>query len=133
MRYDEFVGQVQHRARLGTEGEAVRAVHATLETLGERLYGGEAHNIAAQLPQEIGYYLERPVSGDSFSLDEFFLRVSMREGVDLPDAVYHARVVIEVLKEAVSAGVIDKAMDQLPEEFDKLFKAGSRGQMPQDS
>lgn len=130
MRYDEFVGQVQHRARLGTEGEAVRAIHATLETLGERLYGGEAHNLAAQLPQEIGAYLEQPTINESFDLDEFFNRVSMREGVDLPVAVYHARVVMEVLGEAVSPGILDKVRDQLPDEYDKLFQAGSKGKMP---
>jgi len=129
MRYDEFVGQVQHRARLGTEGEAVRAIHATLETLGERLYGGEAHNLAAQLPQEIGAYLEQPTINESFGLDEFFDRVAMREGIDLPDSVYHARVVIEVLKEAVSPGVLNKVLDQLPAEYDQLFKAGSKGKM----
>ncbi len=129
MRYDEFVGQVQSRARLGTEGEAVRAIHATLETLGERLYGGEAHNLASQLPQEIGSYLEQPVINESFSLDEFFDRVSMREGVDLPVAVYHARVVVEVLMEAVSPGVLIKLLDQLPDEYNKLFQSGSRGKM----
>lgn len=129
MQYHEFVGQVQHRARLGTEGDAVRAVHATLETLGERLFGGEAHNLAAQLPKEIGDYLERPVDSESFDLDEFYDRVAMREGVDLPDAVYHARVVIEVLRDAVSPGVLDKVLDQLPEEYNQLFQAGSKGKM----
>lgn len=129
MRYDEFVGHVQNRARLGTEGEAVRAIHATLETLGERLYGGEAHNLAAQLPQEIGAYLEQPTTNESFGLDEFFDRVRMREGIDLPDSVYHARVVIEVLKEAVNPGVLDKVLDQLPAEYDQLFKVGSKGKM----
>jgi hypothetical protein len=34
MKHDEFIGQVQHRARLSTR--------ATLETLAERLAGGEA-------------------------------------------------------------------------------------------
>lgn len=129
MRFEQFVGQVQHRARLGTEGEAVRAVRATLETLGERLFGGEADNLAAQLPQEVGHYLREPAASESFDLDEFFRRVSEREGEDLPEAAYHARVVIEVLREAVSPGLIDKVLDQLPEEYDKLFGAGSRGKM----
>jgi uncharacterized protein (DUF2267 family) len=50
MTYDEFIGQVHHRARLGTTGDAVRATRATLEVLGERLFGGEAKDLAAQLP-----------------------------------------------------------------------------------
>jgi uncharacterized protein (DUF2267 family) len=129
MQYHEFVGQVQHRARLGTQGEAVRAIHATLETLGERLFGGEAHNLAAQLPQEIGDYLERPIESESFDLDEFYDRVAMREGVDLPDALYHARAVIEVLREATSPDLMNKVMAQFPEEYTVLFDAGSRRKM----
>lgn len=49
MRYDEFIGQVQHRAGLGSHAEAERATRATLETLAERLAGGEAHDLAARL------------------------------------------------------------------------------------
>src|ERR1700704_1363989 len=97
MTYDEFIGQVQSRARLGTSGDAVRATRATLEVLGQRLFGGEAKDLAAQLPQEIGYYLRQAETSESFGLDEFFKRVSERERVDLPVAVHHARVVISVV------------------------------------
>lgn len=54
MKYDEFMGMVQNRARLASTGEAVRATRATLQTLGQRLFGGEAKDLAAQLPQEVG-------------------------------------------------------------------------------
>lgn len=57
MTYDEFVGQVQHRAQLSDTGAAVAAIRATLETLGEHLFGGKAENLAAQLPREIGIHL----------------------------------------------------------------------------
>ena len=40
MQYDEFVGQVQSRAKLGTTGDAVRPIRATPETLAEWLSGG---------------------------------------------------------------------------------------------
>src|SRR5256885_341656 len=84
MKYDEFISQVQHRAKLNSREDAVRASSATLETLGERLAGGEAKDLASQLPQELALYLERTHTGiqQSFSLDEFFWRVSQREGVD---------------------------------------------------
>ena len=133
MKHDEFIGQVQHRARLSSRGEAERATRATLETLAERLAGGEAKDLAAQLPQEIAEHLRREWSGigERFSLEEFFRRVSLREGVDLPDAIFHARAVIEVLSEAVSIGEMDDVRAQLPAEFDRLFEAGSRGHMPE--
>ena len=132
MKHDEFIGQVQHRARLGSRGEAERATRATLETLAERLAGGEAKVLASQLPQEIGEHLRREWSGvgERFSLDEFFRRVSLREGVDLPDAIFHARAVIEVVSEAVSKGEMDDVRAQLPAEFDRLFESGSEGHMP---
>jgi len=131
MQYDEFIGQVQHRAQLASSGEAVAATRATLETLAERLAGGATENLAAQLPQEIGLYLLGATagSGDRFSLDDFFALVSIREGVDLPKSVHHARVVIEVLSEAVSPGEIRKICAQLPDEFDALFETGSAGDL----
>ena len=59
MKYDEFIAQVQRRADLKTKNEAVQAIRAVLETLGERLAGGEPKDLAAQLPSEIASYLER--------------------------------------------------------------------------
>jgi uncharacterized protein (DUF2267 family) len=37
MQHDEFIGQVQNRAKLPSRGEAEGATRATLETLGERI------------------------------------------------------------------------------------------------
>ena len=84
MKHDEFIGHVQHYARLPSRGDAERATRATLETLGERLAGGEPKDLASQLPPEIGLHLLRYAGmGERFSLDEFYKRVSEREGEDL--------------------------------------------------
>jgi uncharacterized protein (DUF2267 family) len=45
MKYDEFISQVQRRADLASREEAERATRATMETLGERLAGGEAKDL----------------------------------------------------------------------------------------
>lgn len=129
MQYDDFVGQVHNKARVASSGEAVAAIRATLHTLGERLFGGEASNLAAQLPEEIGKYLELAEVNESFGLDEFFRRVSEREGTDLPVATYHARAVVDVVKDAVTAGEIEDVRAQLPDEYDPLFDGGSSGEM----
>jgi uncharacterized protein (DUF2267 family) len=131
MQHDEFIGQVQHRARLSSRGDAEVATRATLETLAERLAGNEPSNAASQLPRGIADYMQHIDAGmgERFSLDEFFQRVSVREGVELPQAVFHARAVIEVLQEAVSQGEINDIRAQLPEEFNPLFDAGSQGTM----
>jgi uncharacterized protein (DUF2267 family) len=128
MKYNEFLGEVQHRARLSTTEQAVSAVRATLTTLGQRLAGGEAKNLAAQLPAEIGRYLEKAEpAGERFGLDEFFERVSQTEKTDMPVAAHHARAVVFVLGEAVSQGEVDDMRAQLPDEYDPLFESGSEG------
>ncbi len=121
MNYDHFVQQVQHHARLSSNGEAVSAIRATLETLGERLAGGEPKDLAAQLPREIDNYLPQEGSGERFSVDEFFQRVSQKEGADLPDAVHHARAVMAVMSEAVTGGQVQDIRAQLPDEYGRLF------------
>ena len=136
--HDQFIGQVQHRGRLGSRGDAERATRATLETLAERMADGAAHNLAAQLPSEIGEHLRRHApdhagTGEPFSLDEFFERVTEREGVDQPDAVFHARVVLEVTDEATTGGLMGKVREQFPGSFDGLFDAGSTGRMPPEN
>ena len=108
MKYIEFMGQVRHRSGLSSLAEAERATRATLETLAERLAGGEARDLAAQLPAELAHFLQPPDAGigTKLTLQEFFEAVSLREGVELEEATFHARVVIGVLTEAVSQGEI---------------------------
>lgn len=131
MKFDKFLGQVQHLARLSDIQQALRATRATLQTLAERIDCNEARDMAAQLPPEIGKSLHCPQQHkpDRFGLDEFFRRVSEREGVDLADATFHARAVMEVLIEAVSPGEMGQVMQQLPDEFQPLFFAGTQGKL----
>jgi uncharacterized protein (DUF2267 family) len=133
VKYDEFLGQVQHRAGLGSHAEAERATRATLETLAERLAGGEAHDLASQLPAELARSLEAPDAGigAKLTLDEFFELVSERERADLPTATFHARVVIGVLTEAVSQGEIQDVRVQLPAAFAQLFNVANVGDLPE--
>ena len=123
MDYHHFIGQVQHRARVASQQDAVRAIRATFETLSERLSGSEAENLAAQLPREVGFYLRKETAdAESFDLNEFFRRVGERESLEMPIAIHHARVVLGVLRDAVTPGLIDKVKAQLPDEFDRLFE-----------
>ncbi|HEX2178398.1 MAG TPA: DUF2267 domain-containing protein [Actinomycetota bacterium] len=126
MDYDRFLGLVQHRARMADPQEAVAATRATLETLGRRLAGGAPGNLAAQLPREIGQHLLSQESRqESFSVDDFFEKVSAAEQAELPDSVFHAKVVLDVVKEAVDDATVDKVYQQLPDEWRRLFDAAS--------
>ena len=70
MQYDQFIGQVQHRAHLASRGEAERAVAATMQVLSSRLTAGGASNLGAQLPDRVARYLADGApedrSGESF-------------------------------------------------------------------
>ena len=129
MQYQEFLGQVQNRARLAAFDDAAKATRATLETLAERLYGNEADHIASQLPEEIAIFLKGGNKKTKYTVNEFFQKVSEKEGVELPEAVFHTRVVIDVLKDAVSKGEFDHVRDQLPADYNRLFDSGSQGNM----
>jgi len=130
MQYETFLGQVQNRAKMSSLQDAVRATRVVLETLSRRIVPGEAKDLSAQLPSEIGRFLVSSDTVEKFSLEEFFERISREENVDLPVALYHARVVMEVLQEAVSPSEILDIRQQLPDEWQALFEAGSKGKMP---
>lgn len=123
MDYDRFVGLVQHRARMDSRASAEAAIRATFSTLSERLAGGLPDSIGSQLPDEVSRHLQSPGTGESFDLQQFWDRIADRErpATETPDAAFHARAVMSVVDEAVSAGTLEKLQDQLPEEWSPLF------------
>jgi len=121
MQSDQFMAQVQHQAHLSSRGEAARAVRATLESLSIRLERGLSEHIASQLPLDIGEHLRLQEPFCRLSLSDFYRHVAAREGVDLPKSVFHARVVIGVLCQALSPSMIAKIQGDLPKEFRTLF------------
>jgi len=129
MDYDDFIGAVQHRAQLGDRQSAITATRATLETLGERLLEEQSTNLASELPQEVGEYLRHVSGPERFDAQEFLTRVARKENKDANEATYHARVVTEVLREAVSPGAFEKLERSLPGDYGPLIRSGSSGPM----
>lgn len=121
MDYSLFIKEVQTRGNLDSREEAAKAVEATLQTLGERLFGGEAKDLAAQLPRNLSRFLLGQENKGDFHKEEFVQRVSRREGTDPAMAEAHARTVIGVLCDAVSSGEIDDVLSQLPHDYGDLF------------
>lgn len=128
MNFDEFTGEVQHQLELSDTGETLRAIRAVLTTLGERLQAGVASDLAGSLPMEIDRYLLEADSGQQFDWDEFVDRIWEREEMtdpnDRADAVYHARVVLAILDEAVPSNEVRQLRNQLPddEDWNNLFE-----------
>jgi len=120
MDFDEFTGEVQHRLGLPGTGEAVRAIRATLLTLGERIPAGNAEDLAASLPMEVKWYLTGAVHehGQHFDWREFLDRVSDIEQTDEATAAHHARVVVDLVSTVVPTSDFRQLRNQLPESED---------------
>lgn len=97
-----------------------------LENFGKRLKGGEAKNLADQLPTELAEPLTR--HGDQEPLlddiDEFLRRVSgqLGPGVDPEIAATYVRAVFATLTQAVSEEEIADLRAQLPTGFGPFFE-----------
>jgi uncharacterized protein (DUF2267 family) len=118
---DTFLRRVADRAGL-EEGAAERATRAVLETLAERIAGGEVDDLIARLPPDFRPPLKRgrERSGGKatrMSLDQFVGRVAQLEGVDVERAREHGRAVLVTLRETVGEGEFRDVTVQLPDEY----------------
>jgi uncharacterized protein (DUF2267 family) len=113
-----FLGRVARRAALGIP-EAHRASEAVLETLAERIAGGEVDDLAEELPEELRAPLQRGKArsggkAQRISLDEFIARIAEREGVGYEQALDHARAVFATLRETLTDKEFSDLLSELP-------------------
>jgi len=134
MNFDEFTGEIQHRLEFPGTGETVRAIRATLMTLGERIPAGNAEDLAASLPLEIKWYPTGAVRehGQRFDWSTFVERVAEVEGIERQEAAYHAQVIVDLVASQVPASDLQQLRDQLPEaqedqNWGKLFTVVDAG------
>ena len=101
---------------------ARRALEATLETLAERIDGGEVDDLIERLPPELHPALRRgrEASGGRATrmpLETFVRRAAQREGVrNLQEAARHLRVVFGALRATLGDELLD-VKAQLPEDY----------------
>jgi uncharacterized protein (DUF2267 family) len=122
---EAFLQRVAERAGLNVEG-ARRATETVLETLAERIAGGEVDDLISQLPVELHPPLERGRAlGDGaarrLSLDAFLRHVAEREGVTPAEARVKTGAVLQTLREAVTDEEFFDVTVQLPEEYAELL------------
>jgi uncharacterized protein (DUF2267 family) len=121
MPAEEFFRRVAERAGLDADA-AAGATSAVLETLAERIAGGEVRDMIDQLPPELHGPLRRggalsDGAARRMSLEEFVRRVAEREGVVPAEAHEHARAVLATLREAVTPKEWLDMTAQLPDEY----------------
>jgi uncharacterized protein (DUF2267 family) len=122
---DEFAQRLAHRTALDRE-RAMRAAEAVVETLAERISGGEIDDLDSRLPLELHPALERGrvASGDharSMPLQSFLRRVAEREGVPPAEALVHARAVLATLREAVGDEEFLDVISELPADYKRIL------------
>jgi uncharacterized protein (DUF2267 family) len=127
MRYETFLRTVERESGVPSP-EAEWAITATLLTLGERLSGGETHDLARQLPFILGAYLENDDDAQSFGLEEFLRRVAgrEREPTTVPTAERHARAVFAAIGTAVSPEELRDVESELSKDYEDLLAAARR-------
>jgi uncharacterized protein (DUF2267 family) len=120
MKYAQFIEKVSEQ--MGSSlGPAEAVTQATLLTLADRITGGEARDLAAQLPNELREFLDKKEEpAQAFDLNEFVRRVSLRAGVDRDTASKGVPAVFRTLHAAVSTGEFEDVLAQLPKEFQNL-------------
>jgi uncharacterized protein (DUF2267 family) len=121
MPADELLRRVAERTGLAAD-RARQATEAVLETLAERIAGGEVDDLIASLPPELHPPLRKgnELSNGTarrMSLDEFVRRVAEREGVTPPLALEHARAVFATLREALPDNEFFDVTAQLPGDY----------------
>ncbi|MEV1147573.1 DUF2267 domain-containing protein [Micromonospora sp. NPDC049799] len=117
MNYDTFIVQVARRTGSSSE-QAVELTRATLETLADRLTGGEVLDLAAQLPQPLQVVVKGGgEAAERFGAAEFVARVAARAHVDEETARDAARAVFTTLREAITGAEFDDVAMQFPRDY----------------
>jgi uncharacterized protein (DUF2267 family) len=124
---ETFIAVVEHDAGVPREA-AERAVRATLHTLAERLSGGEAEDIAEELPPELARFMHDGNKAEPFGVDEFIRRIAEREGVLPEQAVTHARAVFAALGRTLTPDELHDMTSELPRDFGDLLAVAIEAQ-----
>ncbi|WP_049996088.1 DUF2267 domain-containing protein [Halococcus sediminicola] len=125
---EQFFSDVESRADLDSHEQAVAAAESVLGVLGERLNTIEA--LADELSANLAAALDS--AGDEaagFTPDEFveWVREAEREkttDLDADKARLHTQAVFESLSESVAGETWNAVRAQLPDEYERLYRAG---------
>lgn len=126
MQYDEFITRVAMNADLPQE-QAATLTRATLATLADRISGGEAKDLAAQLPAPLQSALvSTQENAQAFSFEEFVARTAGAASTDTEVAERAVDAVFVTLRDAVTPGEFDDVLSQLPADFHRLGTSQAR-------
>lgn len=126
MQENEFYELVKQGSHADTIDRASVASEAVLETLGETLSGGEAEDVASQLPDDLAGVLENADhDGTGYDREESTQRVGEHlRGTDLEaeDTERYATGVAAALAETLTEGELRNPKAQLDDDLRRLFE-----------
>jgi uncharacterized protein (DUF2267 family) len=121
---DAVVQRTAARANVPT-GDAAQLARATLQTLGDRIGGRQAHELAQRLPETSAGWLDEPeeTPAQEYGVDDFVsrIRILVPEVPD-DDVTSGIQAVIVALREAAGDTEVDIALGPLPQESDRLLE-----------
>jgi uncharacterized protein (DUF2267 family) len=121
MKYDQMVKAVEERAGLGDWAEAERSLRVVVQALADRLLGGEADDLLAQLPEPLKSEITVTPEADPMNPQEFVQRVA--GDLEAPEEVARDRIraVFGTLHEAVTEGEWEEVVGQLDKQYAELI------------
>ncbi|HEY9153937.1 MAG TPA: DUF2267 domain-containing protein [Opitutaceae bacterium] len=121
--YSDVLEELKSLAYLESSSSAINVFRSTLETLAERIDHRAAEDLANYLPEELRHHLLDTIRPpETFSLQTFFNRISLREDGSLLSAVFHARCALNVLAALVPEENLSHVRRLLPSELQALFE-----------
>lgn len=121
-----FVDRVRDRLD-ADERQAREAADAVLETLADRITGGEAEDLAVAVPGEAGESLAAADhDAEQFGPEEFERRVGGRLDADV-DAHAATVATVAAIEDTVRGDEVDDLRDQLPSEYGDLLDEADAG------
>jgi uncharacterized protein (DUF2267 family) len=121
MKNDEFLKAVEERAQIPAREEAARTAIAVLQALADRLTGGEADDLLAQLPEPLKSTVSVTPEADPMTPDEFVDRIARELELPRSEARDRVRAVFSVLREAVTPGEFEDVLSQLDRDYSELL------------
>jgi uncharacterized protein (DUF2267 family) len=121
---DALVQQTAERAGVSPL-EAALLTQATLEVLGERIGGQQAHGLALRLPDISAQWLDEPVEmpAQDYGVDDFVSRVRvLATDVEDDDITPGIQAVLISLRDAVGEGELEIALQPLSDDYEVLVR-----------
>jgi uncharacterized protein (DUF2267 family) len=121
VKYDQMVKTVEERAGLGDWAEAERTLRVVVQALSDRLLGGEADDLLAQLPEPLKSEITVIPPADPMNPQEFLARVGRDLGLPEEEARGRVRAVFSTLHDAVTEGEWEEVVGQLDRKYAELI------------